>query len=75
MEVIGGHWRSLEVDLYQSRVCLDDKRGFWMEGSRNGMGWMDGMVIIGRRWSKSTFGVNNIYPEQAGIALLRLTLI
>ena len=39
------------------------------------MGWMDGMVIIGLRWSKSTFGVNNIYPEQAGIALLRLTLI
>ena len=39
------------------------------------MGWMDDMVIIGLRWSKSTFGVNNIYPEQAGIALLRLTLI
>ena len=46
-----------------------------MEGYLDGMNWMDGMVIIGRRWSKSTFGVNNIYPEQAGIALLRLTLI
>ena len=33
------------------------KEALWMDGW-DGKGWMDGMVIIGRRWSKSTFGVN-----------------
>ena len=39
-----GHWWSLEVDSDQSRAYLDDKRGFvgWD-------GWMDWMVILGRR--------------------------
>ena len=35
------------------------KEAFWMEGW-DGMGWMDEMVIISRRWSKSTFGVNKV---------------
>ena len=35
------------------------KEALWMDGW-DGMGWMDGMVIIGHRWSKSTFGANKV---------------
>ena len=48
------HLSSLEVDSDQSEACLDDLRGFV-----DGIGWSDGMVIIGHRYSKSTFGANN----------------
>ena len=31
------------------------KEALWLNGWN---GWMDGMVVIGRRYSKSTFGAN-----------------
>ena len=50
------HLSSLEVDSYQSKACLDDERGFV-----DGIGWSDGMVFKGHRYSKSTFGANNCF--------------
>jgi len=42
------------------------KEALWMD-RWDGMGWMDGIVIIGRRLSKGTFGANNgIKPQMAG---------
>ena len=64
LEVTGGHWRSLEVTgghwrstLINPRPVLMIKEALWMDG----WDW-DGMVIIGDRCSKSTFGDNKKLP-------------
>ena len=36
----------------------------------DGMGWMDGMVIIGNRSSKSTFGANKRSEDMAKYCVL-----
>ena len=50
----------MEVDSVQCKACLDDKRGF--PDGRIGWDWMglDGMVFIGRMYSKSTFGAYSV---------------
>ena len=51
------HLSSLEVDQINPRPVLMIKEALWMDG----WDW-DGMVIIGDRCSKSTFGDNKKLP-------------
>ena len=72
MEDIGGHWRSLIRLIRFIRLDLQ-WRGrlhsyMWMDGM--GLGWMDGMVIIGCRQSKGNIlSVRRIGAELFSVAV------
>ena len=66
------HIRSLKVDSDQSWACLVNSELIYV-GQTDG--WMDGVVIIGHRPSKSTFGANKKEQIQIGLGLATALMI